>query len=262
MNAGFRYNPSDDLPKAAKASPLFTRPVCGERPIVGAQDERDLDPRLSGRMPLVVEEGGVVGAPGNPAPDPRDDGRDPWTKAVGNIETASGMRYDFRNPDPDTVILKDIAAGLSKVCRFGAQTWRFDSVAEHSVLVSRIVEARGGDQQACQAALLHDGHENFIWDAPSPLKPLLGDVFKELADLADDAIAGKFLLNHRAIFKLPIIKAADYTALVVEARALLPVGPTDAEWEPLPAGVGWNGGLASYDAERLFMDRARELGLS
>jgi hypothetical protein len=193
--------------------------------------------------------------------NPHNDGRDSWTKAIGNIETASGMRYDFQNPDPDTVILEDIAHALSNVCRFAGQIRRFNSVAEHSALVSEIVEARGGNLIDCQAALLHDGHEGFIWDAPSPLKPLLGDTFKELADIADDVIAEKFLATDAEVFKGRIIKAADYTALVVEARALLPVGPTDDEWEPLPPGVQWDGGLTPYEAKTLFLQRAKELGL-
>jgi len=203
---------------------------------------------------------------GFPPTKPHRDGRDPWTKAVGNIETASGMRYDFENPDPDTVLLTDIAHSLSNICRFAGQIRRFNSVAEHSVLVSRIVEARGGTKFGAAVGLLHDGHEGFIWDAPSPLKPLLGDIFKELAEKADRVIAQKFLTPLDATakasdFKNPLIKGADYTALVVEARGLLPVGPTDEEWEPLPAGVHWDGGLTPYEAKTLFLARAKELGL-
>jgi 5'-nucleotidase len=193
--------------------------------------------------------------------DPHQDGRDDWMSAVGNIETASGLRYSFEEPDPDTVLLEDIAHALSNVCRFAGHIRRFNSVAEHSVLVSRIVEARGGNLVDVQAALLHDGHEAYIWDAPSPVKPLLGDVFKRLGKIADEVIADKFLATDGEVFKGAIIKAADRTALVVEGRALLPVGPTDAEWEPLPRGVQWDGGLSPYEAKALFLQRAKELGL-
>lgn len=204
--------------------------------------------------------------------DPHRDGRDAWSEAIGNIETASGQRYDFRNPDPDTVTLEDIAHALSNVCRFAGHVRRFTSVAEHSVLVSRIVEARQGGGYWPAAALLHDGHEAYVWDAPSPVKPLLGDVFKELGNIADKVIAEKFLQPllddtpdegkaDYTDFKQPNIKAADRLALVVEGRALLSVGPTDDEWEPLPVGVPWAGGMAPEDAKRLFLDRAKELGL-
>lgn len=219
--------------------------------------------------------------------DPHRDGRDAWSGAIGNIETASGQRYDFRNPDPNTVTLEDIAHALSNVCRFAGHVRRFTSVAEHSVLVSRIVEARLWEMSQEEreekgvrnvhywtvAGLLHDSHEAYVWDAPSPVKPLLGDVFKELSSIADKVIVAKFLqpfLERPPIrdatadytdFKNPIIKKADRIALVVEGRALLPVGPTDDEWEPLPVGVPWAGGMAPEDAKRLFLERARELGL-
>ncbi len=223
-------------------------------------------------------------APRSDAPSPHVDGRDPWSEAVGNIETASGQRYDFENPDPDTILLGDIAHALSNVCRFAGHIRRFNSVAEHSVLVSRIVEAfplecfgyvsvTGGRpvdaqtrvkrQDIVRAALLHDAHEAYIWDAPSPVKPLLGDTFKHLGRIADEAIATKFLKDGYSAdtFKDPLIKKADRIALVVEGRALLPVGPTDDEWEPLPPGVQWDGGLSPYEAKTLFLQRAKELGL-
>lgn len=210
--------------------------------------------------------------PRSDAPSPHEDGRDPWSKAVGNIETASGLRYDFEHPDPATILLEDIAHALSNVCRFAGHVRRFNSVAEHSVLVSRIVGALsigmehrdGQDRQGIlRAALLHDAHEAYIWDAPSPVKLLLGDTFKRLGRIADEAIAAKFLKEGYSAdtFKDTLIKKADRTALVVEGRALLPVGPTDDEWEPLPPGVQWDGGLMPYEAKTLFLQRAKELGL-
>ena len=190
--------------------------------------------------------------------------KDAWSTAFGNIETASGFRYHFEDPHPDTVTLEDIAHALSNICRFGGHVRRFTSVAEHSVLVRQIVKAWGHGTDKQRAALLHDGSEGYVWDAPSPLKPLLGDTFKELARKADDVIASKFLFPHAdaTAFKQDYIKQADRLALVVEGRALLSVGPTDDEWEPLPQGVSWAGGMTPEDAKNLFLTNAKELGLS
>lgn len=207
------------------------------------------------RAELVAEDDGDERA--------KADRADAWSTAFGNIETASGFRYHFENPQPETVTLEDIAHALSNICRFGGHVRRFTSVAEHSVLVRRIVEAWGHGPGRQAAALLHDGSEGYVWDAPSPLKPLLGDTFKELSRKADDVIAQKFLgEGHTAAsFKKDYIKQADRLALVVEGRALLSVGPSDEEWEPLPPGVPWAGGMAPEDAEKLFLENARELGL-
>lgn len=242
----------------------------------------DLDRIVIATQARDLREGaGRPTAPRSDAPSPHEDGREPWSAAVGNIETASGQRYHFESPQPETILLEDIAHALSNVCRFAGHIRCFNSVAEHSVLVSRIVAAYPTEafcdenhpktefyeeeyrRNIIRAALLHDGHEAYIWDAPSPVKPLLGDTFKRLGRIADEAIASKFLKEGFSAdtFKHPIIKKADRCALVVEGRALLPVGPTDDEWEPLPPGVQWDGGLTPYEAKTLFLQCARELDL-
>lgn len=55
------------------------------------------------------------------------------------ILTATGKWFDVLNPDPALIDLADIACALSKLCRFGGHCREFYSVAEHSILVSRLV---------------------------------------------------------------------------------------------------------------------------
>jgi 5'-deoxynucleotidase YfbR-like HD superfamily hydrolase len=44
------------------------------------------------------------------------------------------------------------------------------SVAQHSVIVSELVEQRGGDAEDAFAALMHDATEAYLGDMPHPLK--------------------------------------------------------------------------------------------
>src|SRR5215211_3245285 len=85
------------------------------------------------------------------------------------IDTASGVRLDLDHPRSEDIRIEDVAGGLSKVCRFGAQALEYYSVAQHALLVRRLVE-EGGYPELALAALHHDSHEAYLCDIPSPLK--------------------------------------------------------------------------------------------
>ena len=85
------------------------------------------------------------------------------------LDTASGVRLDLDDPRPDDITLSDVAAALSKTCRFGAQARSFYSVAQHAVLVADLVEDAGHPELAL-AALHHDSHEAYACDLATPLK--------------------------------------------------------------------------------------------
>lgn len=92
-----------------------------------------------------------------------------------SIPTVSGRWMDLVSPRPEDVDSLDIAAGLSKLCRYGGQCAFFYSVAEHSVKALRLAQ-RDGVNMACQrAVLLHDAPEAYIGDVVKPLKNLLTD---------------------------------------------------------------------------------------
>src|SRR3712207_997946 len=85
------------------------------------------------------------------------------------IDTASGMRLDLDNPRPEDIRIEDVAGGLSKVCRFGAQAREYYSVAQHALLVQRLLVEAGRPELAL-VALHHDSHEAYLCDIPTPLK--------------------------------------------------------------------------------------------
>lgn len=177
------------------------------------------------------------------------------------IETASGQGYDFLNPDPAVINIDDIAHALGNICRFAGHTRKFYSVAEHSVLVSEILE-HNDNPDAPIIGLLHDAHEAYVWDAPRPIKPLLGEAFATLAEIADRAIGEHFGIDPW-LFHSAAVKTADNLALVNEGRSLMKVGPKydQLEYQPLPTGVRFWGGLPPAAAKGLFLARAEKLGV-
>lgn len=86
--------------------------------------------------------------------------------------TATGRHFDLAAPRAADVDVVDIAAALSKMCRFGGHTTQFYSVAEHSVEVARLLADRGHRASVCLFGLLHDAHEAYTGDRIRPLKEL------------------------------------------------------------------------------------------
>ena len=92
------------------------------------------------------------------------------------IMTLSGRKFYPFSPDPIDVDLGDIAAALSKSCRYSGHTPGFYSVAEHCVKASETLEQllpRGltpANATAITWALLHDASEAYLNDLPRPIK--------------------------------------------------------------------------------------------
>jgi uncharacterized protein len=110
---------------------------------------------------------------------------EPW------IMTFSGHGFVFEHPDPDCIVIEDIAHALSNICRYTGHVPKFYSVAQHCVLVSRMVEKQYGESFALEG-LLHDSAEAYVTDVNKPLKTLLGEPYKRLETIAMKAIADKF----------------------------------------------------------------------
>lgn len=82
----------------------------------------------------------------------------------------SGEFFNPIKPDPSKIHIGDIAHALSMKCRFTGHSRLFISVAEHSVIVSTLVEFMTGSESAALAALLHDAAEAYLPDVASPVK--------------------------------------------------------------------------------------------
>ncbi len=142
------------------------------------------------------------------------------------IDTASGVRLDLDDPRPEDVRIEDVARGLSKICRFGAQPIEYYSVAQHALLVRQLVREAGHPELAL-AALHHDSHEAYLCDIPKPLKRKISaitDAYERVCDEFDIVIAGAFSfeLPKKGSSEEAAIKSADKHALLIEATRLLP----------------------------------------
>ena len=134
----------------------------------------------------------------------------------GVINTSSGKIIDLKNPTTDMIDIKDIANGLSKICRFGGQVTHYYSVAQHSVLVCYMMKEGEGDYAL--EALLHDASETYLGDVIKPLKVILGNNYKWLENRFENVIAKKYdLLQSPDVEKL--VHKYDMIALELEHEA-------------------------------------------
>lgn len=115
----------------------------------------------------------------------------PTTTVEHYITTHSGGCFVFEHPDPESILIEDIAHALSNICRYTGHVDKFYSVAEHSVRVSHMVDEEYGRRFALEG-LLHDAAEAYVTDVNKPLKMLLGEPYKRLESIAMGAIAAKF----------------------------------------------------------------------
>lgn len=167
-------------------------------------------------------------------------------------QTYTGKKFWTLDPKPEEVDLKDIAHSLAFQCRFNGHSKQFYSIAQHSVLVSKMVP-----QEQTLAALFHDAAETYTGDIVRPLKKFLPPEFKKIEKEIEDAIFKHFNItdvNHTEI------KKADKRALFTEMRDLMEE-PTE-KWEdvdlfePHPEKII---ALSPEEAEKEFLERYEEL---
>lgn len=141
------------------------------------------------------------------------------------MQLYSGGPFDILAPRARDISALDIAESLSKVNRYTGHTKAPYSVAQHSVLVSILLEGTGFEMEG----LFHDAHECFTGDLSSPLKVAINetayrltgervDIIKALEKPIDEAVALRFGLLYPAP---QAVKDADLEALTIERRQLL-----------------------------------------
>lgn len=158
------------------------------------------------------------------------------------IQTATGRMVDLRTFDVgDVDLMGDVAAGLSRIGRFLGHTREFYSVAQHCVIASVAVERVLYQERnsalddrpmpphalllAARLALLHDAHEAYLGDVPTPIKRFgVTQRWRELAGLVQEKIEQRCLdqaaLDRAGLARL-LVARTDARLLGTEKRDLL-----------------------------------------
>lgn len=160
------------------------------------------------------------------------------------LATARGGMWSIENPQTGQVHLQDLAAGLSRNCRYAGQLSEevaFYSVAEHSVIMTAHAHRTGLVRTRSGALfyLLHDGSEAFFGDMPTPLKALIPQ-FRLLEDRAQAVIYEAFGIGEGLVARLkPALKRVDTRIRLDEREAMIQepalTAGRDALWRQDPS---------------------------
>ena len=129
------------------------------------------------------------------------------------IKTYTGKKFDYIDIEKNEIDIKDIAHALSLLNRYTGHTKKFYCVAQHSILVSKILEKKDK-----LAGLLHDASEAYLGDINTPLKILIPEYIK-IEKSVQDHIYKCFKIEKFDAIK---IHKADKIILATEKRDLIP----------------------------------------
>ena len=189
-----------------------------------------------------------------------------WT---GWTPTYSGKGYRPWAEDPGALSLEDVAYGLAHTFRYGGHSDPAITVAEHSVMVARIVNILWpGNPHLELAGLMHDAAESVLHDIQSPLRKCVsvtlpsGEVLSwNESDLRVTRNITRYFGIVPEHLEAPEVRAADILAASFEKRDCQNLRPGDWGLPPIPIEVAEMRlfGYAPKDAQQLFLLKAGHL---
>lgn len=141
-----------------------------------------------------------------------------WTGSEAPLEIGTG-----------TVNILDLVVHSGRELRwggFGATDW---TVLHHTALVTFIWMKAGFPAAGLPYIFLHDMHESYTGDIPSPVKRHLGGGIKELERRLDHRIRKELDLPAPDDETIHRVKLCDYAALSIEAPLFGPPGASEGE---------------------------------
>lgn len=150
----------------------------------------------------------------------------------GCMLTVSNILIDLYNPNPETILIEDIAHGLANNCRWNGHTQQFWSVAQHCCMMFDM--APKNDRLKY---LFHDAEEAYWGDMIKPLKNKIKEKCPEIIELMRymrKIIYDKF--NIQYIDK--DVEDADFKCLQWEFENIIKTDNAES-WLPLRAKAEW-----------------------
>jgi hypothetical protein len=174
--------------------------------------------------------------------------------------------WSVHHPAVRDVDIRDLAAGLSRNCRYNGQLLEecdFLAIAEHSTVMTRwaVENGRADSREDALAILLHDASEAYYGDMVTPIKKMIPD-FRKIENVAQAVIIEAFGLGPENVsIRKEMIKLID-TRIRLDERDFGIAEPArtagkDVIWEDDPTlgnlGVELRG-MNAREARRDFLE--------
>lgn len=140
--------------------------------------------------------------------------------AANFIKVRSGRRFYYATPQEDSFRISDIAHAASNLCRFNGHTRKFFSVAQHSIECAYLaydLADQASKERAALACLLHDAHEAYIGDFPTPFKSEFIAAFEQAENRVIGALHGALGITELMAEQDSIVKSIDRLMLFSDA---------------------------------------------
>ena len=151
-----------------------------------------------------------------------------WANRVPTYTSKNPLGFNYLDPQSEDVHPLDITYGLAGTYRYGGQSSPRVTVAEHSTLVSIIIERLWGDKVAALAGGLHDSCEAYGHDIQATIRGSLalklpnGEIISwSEQDRRINKAVFKGLGQDPALLDDPRVKAADLLGASFERRDCL-----------------------------------------
>lgn len=141
------------------------------------------------------------------------------------ITTYTGKHFDPLHPDPQAILIEDIAHALSLLCRGNGHVQSFWSVAQHCLCCAEEASARNLPDRMVLACLLHDAGECYLSDIPRPFKQALPQ-YRKSEDALLELIYTKFLGSPLSPQEQSLLQEIDDAMLWFDLSLLLHETPS------------------------------------